>query len=215
MIRVLVVNEIKLMCNVITSVLLEESDIEVIGTATTLDEAMKGVAGTDIVLVSTQLPHQGAVNLTHRVGEMKGNAKVIVLGLAESESEILKYVEAGASGYVLRDDTVEELLRNIRAIYRGEAVVSPEIAAALMQRVNELAQVFSDVDIGVASPSDLTDRESEILALISEGLTNQEIADQLFIEVGTVKNHVHNILDKLNVSSRHEAAAFWALTETS
>jgi DNA-binding NarL/FixJ family response regulator len=140
--------------------------------------------------------------------------KVVVLGLAESEAEILRYVEAGAAGYVLKDDSVEELLSNIRAIHRGEAVVSPEIAAALMSRVTELAQLFTDVDVGAGANPELTDREQEILGLISQGMTNREIAEALIIEVGTVKNHVHNILNKLNVSSRHEAAAFWAIIES-
>ncbi|MFP4344300.1 MAG: LuxR C-terminal-related transcriptional regulator [Anaerolineales bacterium] len=214
MIRTLIVNEIQLMCNVITSVLEEEEDINVVGVATTLEDALQRIDTTDIILVSTHLPEDGALLLTSKVMEAELPAKVVVLGLAESESEILRYVEVGAAGYVLKDDSVDELLRNIRAIHRGEAVVSPEIAAALMSRVTELAQLFTDVDVGTGVDSQLTDREQEILGLISQGMTNREIADQLIIEVGTVKNHVHNILNKLNVSTRHEAAAFWAIRES-
>ncbi len=214
MIRTLIVNEIQLMCNVITSVLEEEEDIDVIGVATTLEDALQKVDRTDVILVSTHLPEEGALLLTSKVMEAELPAKVVVLGLAESEAEILRYVEVGAAGYVLKDDSVDELLRNIRAIHRGEAVVSPEIAAALMSRVTELAQLFTDVDVGAGANPELTDREQEILGLISQGMTNREIADELIIEVGTVKNHVHNILNKLNVSSRHEAAAFWAIIES-
>jgi DNA-binding NarL/FixJ family response regulator len=214
MIRTLIVNEIELMCNVITSVLEEEEDIDVIGAATTLEDALQKVDKTDVILVSTHLPEEGALLLTSKVMETELPTKVVVLGLAESEAEILRYVEAGAAGYVLKDDSVEELLSNIRAIHRGEAVVSPEIAAALMSRVTELAQLFTDVDVGAGANPELTDREQEILGLISQGMTNREIAEALIIEVGTVKNHVHNILNKLNVSSRHEAAAFWAIIES-
>lgn len=116
----------------------------------------------------------------------------------------------GASGYVLKDDSVEELLSHIRAVYNGEALNSPEIALALISRVNELSQMFSGAG-SVTEPAGLTSREREVLQLIGRNLSNQEIADQLFIQVGTVKNHIHSILDKLNVSSRHDAAAYWAI----
>jgi len=93
----------------------------------------------------------------------------------------------------------------------GKVFVSPQIAAAIMERLSGLARLFSDVENNITNATDLTARELEVLKLISEGRTNQQIAENLVIEVGTVKNHVHNILDKLNVSSRREAAAYLAL----
>jgi DNA-binding NarL/FixJ family response regulator len=137
----------------------------------------------------------------------------LAFGLAESKPRVLEYVEAGADGYVARDDSVEDLLRRIRAAHRDKAVVAPEIAAALMSRVSKYAQLFSEVQSGLHDDADLTPREREILELIGEGLTNQEIADRLVIEVGTVKNHVHSILQKLDVSSREDAAAYLAFIE--
>ncbi|MGC9358378.1 MAG: LuxR C-terminal-related transcriptional regulator [Anaerolineae bacterium] len=213
MIRVLIVNEIRLMCNVIASVLEEEDDIDVIGSATTLDEALERAAESDVILISTHLPDQGALRLTRSTIQDGLATKVLVLGLAESEGEIMQYVEAGAAGYVLQDDSVDELLRNVRAAANDEAVVSPEIAGALIARVTELAQIFGETEPTPHAVTELTDRERQILALIREDLTNREIAERLVIEVGTVKNHVHNILNKLNVTSRHEAAAFWNLIE--
>jgi DNA-binding NarL/FixJ family response regulator len=91
--------------------------------------------------------------------------------------------------------------------------VSPGIAAALMSRVAEYAQLLDDVDAGVGVAADVTPREQEILDLIGQGLTNQQIAEQLVIEVGTVKNHVHSILQKLDANSRHEAAATWTIVQ--
>jgi len=209
-IRVLVVNDFPLMCDVITSVLEDEPDIEVVGSATTVEGALKQAHLCDVLLVSTRLSNQGALKLLSAMAEAEHPAQVLVLGLAESEQEILRYVEAGASGYVLQDDSVDELLRNVRAVSSGHAIVSPEMAGALVARVAELSQLFEDA-FAIDSSGDLTPREREVLQLIGQGLTNRQIAERLVIELGTVKNHVHSILDKLNVSSRRDAAAYLAL----
>ena len=211
MIRVLLVNEMRLVSNVIASVLEDESDIEVVGRAAPVDEALALAKESDVVLVSTRLPDNGALKLTSAIAEADPSVKVLVLGLGESKERVLRYVEAGADGYVLKNDSVDDLLRHIRAAQRGKALVSPKIAAALMSRVTELAQLFADIESGINEAVDLTPREHEILELIGQGLTNQEIADRLVIEVGTVKNHVHSILQKLDVSSREDAASYLAL----
>ena len=106
-----------------------------------------------------------------------------------------------------------ELLKNIRAADNEEALVPPDVAYALLSRLNELAQVFSEVQTSIDEPVDLTPREQEVLELIGKGFTNKEIAKRLYIEVGTVKNHVHNILKKLDVNTRDDAAAFLALLD--
>jgi two-component system NarL family response regulator len=213
MIRVLLVNETRLMSNVIGSVLEDEPDIEVVGGVTSLDEALLLVPESDVVLVSTHLPEDGALKLTSAIAEAHPSVKVLVLGLTESKGQVLQYVEAGADGYVLKDDSVDDLLSHIRAAQSGEALVSPNIAAVLMSRVGELAQLFADVESGLSEATDLTPREREILELIGQGLTNQEIADRLVIEVGTVKNHVHRILQKLDVGNRQDAAAYLSVVE--
>lgn len=213
MIRVLLATEIQLIGNVIATLLDDESDIEVVGCVTSVDAALAQAAECDVVLVSPKLPGDGALELTATIAEQHPSVKVLALGLAESKARVLQYVEAGADGYVTKDDSVEDFLRRIRAAYRDKAVIAPEIAAALMSRVSKYAQLFAEVQSGLHEGADLTPREGEILGLIGEGLTNQEIADRLVIEVGTVKNHVHSILQKLDVSSREDAAAYLAFIE--
>ena len=150
------------------------------------------------------------LRLTQAITELAPATKVLALGLTEEKKRVLRYVEAGAAGYVLKDDSLDDMIETIRAAEEGKVFVSPKIAAAMMERLSDLAQMFSDVENSVTDDADLTARELEVLELIGEGLTNQQISEKLVIEVGTVKNHVHSILEKLNVSSRGEAAAYLA-----
>jgi DNA-binding NarL/FixJ family response regulator len=210
MIDVLVVNRSRLIGSVMAAVLKDEPDMQVIGSATSVDEALEMLRSQacDIVLVSTNLPGGAALELT-RVLQSDSAPRVVVIGVIEREDVILQYVEAGAAGYVLRDDSEEDLVEKIRAVHTGEALVSPEIAAALMTRIAELADMRPPLESEVDRFSELTPREQEVLDLIGEDLSNQEIAERLVIEVGTVKNHVHNILRKLDVRSRRDAALYW------
>jgi len=211
-IHILLVNEIRLMGNVIAAALEDEPDIRVVGCVTNPEEALEIVKDkvVDVALVSTRLPDQGAINLTSAIAELAPDTKVLALGLTEEKKRVLRYVEAGATGYVLKDDSLDELIETVRAAQDGEVFVSPKIAAAMMERLSNLAQMFSDVENSVTDDAGLTPREIEVLELLGQDLTNQQIADSLVIEVGTVKNHVHSILEKLNVSSRGEAAAYLA-----
>lgn len=213
MIRVLLVNEMQLMCNVITAALEDEPDIRVVGCATNVEEALRKAqqADLDVILVSTRMANDGALMLTKALTEEMSQVNVLLLGLTENKERVLRYIEAGATGYVTKDDSVDDLVEKIRALRDEKVHVSPVIAAALIERLSELAQMFASLESSVMEEAGLTPRELEVLDLIGKGRTNQEIADQLVIEVGTVKNHVHSILDKLNVSSRSEAASYLAL----
>jgi DNA-binding NarL/FixJ family response regulator len=210
MIHVLLVNAMGLLNDVLVEVLDGEPDIDVIGTATTVEAALASSAEADVILVSTLLPDDGALALTRRAAQAEIAAKVLVLGLNESKAQVLRYVEAGAAGYVLSTHGVEDLLTRVRAAHNEEALVSPAVAAALMARTADLARRFADVEHG-AGADELTPREREVLDLVRQGLTNQEIADRLFIELGTAKNHVHSILQKLGVNNRQQAAAYLAV----
>lgn len=212
-IHVLIVTEIQLIGHAIASILAEEPDIKVAGCVASGPEALRLAAESDVALVSPRLPDNGALQLTRTLAEQFPSLKILALGLTESRAWVLEYVEAGADGYVARDDTIEDLLHRIRAAHNDKAMVSPEIAAALMDRVARYAQLFDEVESGLYPEADLTPRERETLELIGQGLTNQEIADRLVIEVGTVKNHVHSILTKLDVNNRDDAAAYLAFLD--
>jgi DNA-binding NarL/FixJ family response regulator len=204
MIRVLIIDEVPLICSVLASMLKEEPDLEVVGCATTLEEAKLYLEQCDLAMVSTTMPDDAALQLIRSLAKADSSVKVVAIGLAESEEIIIPYIEAGIAGYVLRDDSVEELLQKIRAIYGGEAPVSSQIAAALMQRVAELKELCPDAAGDPESLEALTPREREVLDLLQQNRSNQEIAERLVIELGTVKNHVHNILKKLNLTSRRD-----------
>lgn len=213
MIRVFLLHEMRLMCNVLASALEDESDIEIVGSATSFDDALEIIAHTDVdvILTSSKLPDQGSIRLIHKVQEINSSIDLIVIGLTETRERVLHYVEAGASGYVSKDSSIGDMISAIRLAQQGKAAVPPAITAALIERLTEYAQIFADLEMGVVESAGLTERELEVLGLLGKNMTNSEIADELVIEVGTVKNHVHSILNKLNVSSRSEAATYLAL----
>lgn len=215
MIRTLIVDEHRITGTVLASVLAEERDVEILGVATTVDEALQHIENCDVMVVSTSITEGSAMELARASVSTERAAKTLIMGIPQSEEVILRYIEAGAAGFVLKDDSIEGLLETMRAVYNDEAILPPNLAARLMSRVAELARAYEDVG-GIENQlsEELTRREQEVLDLISEGRTNQEIADTLIIELGTVKNHVHNILKKLNVNSRREAALVAQVSST-
>ena len=198
------------MGNVMAAALADEPDITVVACVREPAEALRILQQqhVDVALISTRLPDSGASKLTSEINELAPLTKVLALGMTEDRQRVLCYVEAGAAGYVLRDDSLDDLIQTVRAAAAGKAFVSPEIAAAMAQRLCHLAQRFSGGEIDQADMASLTKRETEVLELIGQRLTNQQIAEKLVIELGTVKNHVHKILEKLNLVSRGEAAAY-------
>jgi len=213
MIRVLIVHETRLICDLKATVLRNEADIEVVGCVSTTEEALVALrrCACDIMLVSVTLPDDGAFTLTRAVAKLDHPAKVLITGLTESKAVILRCVEEGVAGYINTDESLSDLVQKIRCVSHGEFLVSPGIAAALISRVSELKKLVTELNgFKEMNPNhlyaELTERECEVLGLIEQGHSNQEIANTLCIELGTVKNHVHNILDKLDVRTRKHAA---------
>jgi len=179
--------------------------IEVVGVAAGLEEALAGVeqAGPEIVLVDTRMP--AGASAVEALVAAAPEVRVVALAVAEDDGDVIAFAEAGASGYVPLDGSMEDLVAVLESVSRGEVLCSPGIAATLFRRVAVLARERRPEPV----EAKLTARELDVLRLIEEGRSNKEIAGALSIELSTVKNHVHNILEKLNVDRRTEAAA-WA-----
>lgn len=209
-IQMLVVSETQLICNVIKHVVENQTNIEVIGSATQVSDALEYVAQErcNMVLVHSQLSKNGALSFVQSLAITYPRLKTVVFDLPKSRQVILPYLEGGASGYILRDDSVTEMVKKINATHAGQPVICPEITAALMNRVAELADYRQGPALNIQTLTELTRREREVLELLGQDLSNREIAHELVIEVGTVKNHVHSILKKLDVNSRRDAIAY-------
>lgn len=215
MIRVLVVHKVRLTCDLMAAALNEEPDIHVVDFARSAEEAAAKLDSSpvDVVLVNINLPDNDALRITRNVGRDNGSIKVLVTGLVQSKAAVLRCVEEGAAGYVLEEESLQDLVRKIRAVHANQFVVAPHMAGAMIARLAELKRQVTTIRTLAAAdsyhePTELTPREWEILGLIEQGMTNQQIADSLVIELGTVKNHVHNILRKLDVQSRKHAVIF-------
>lgn len=211
-IRILLINEIQLISNVIAASLEDEPDIYIAECVSTIEEGLQIIQeqAIDVVLVSTRLPNRGALQFTKKVTRDNPATKVLVFGLTEDKKHVIQFVEAGASGIVSKDHSITELLDTIRAANDDKAILSSEIASALMHRLSEVTRLLMDCSDSYPEEANLTPRELEVLEMIGVKMTNQQIADKLVIEVGTVKNHVHNILEKLGVHSRKDARAYLA-----
>ena len=214
MIRLLFVNKVRLMADLMAAVLKDTSDIQVIGCLTTPAEALALLKNEkcDMVLIDASLPNQETLCFIQVMGETYPGIKVLVTGLVESVPQILPFLEQGAAGYVLQEESVNEMLNKIRCAQRDEFIVSPAVAPALIARITELKQMATELngykDHDINPMDELTSREREVLKLIEQGYTNLEVAKLLMIELGTVKNHVHNIFAKLGVGSRQHAALY-------
>jgi DNA-binding NarL/FixJ family response regulator len=204
-ITVLVVSGVRLYRDGIGHMLEPRHDIDVIGAGANADQAVDLVesAAPDILLLG--LPASEGIPLVRRVGRGRPDVRVVVVGVSEADAEVVAWAEAGVAGYVHTDGSADHLAAAIQAAARGETLCSPRMTAALVRRLATRA-AMPPADTGQAL-SLLTTRELQIVELIDRGLSNKEIAAQLCIEVPTVKNHVHNILEKLHVKRRGQAAA--------
>jgi DNA-binding NarL/FixJ family response regulator len=166
--------------------------------------ALLAVRLPDVLLVGFDLP--GAAELIRRTAALFPAVRAVLLGSVAAEDEIVACLEAGARGYVLREQSLAELLAAISRVAAGEIVVTAEIAHRLFGRLGELGRLSRRRRR--LEFLDLTAREIEILDLIAQGLRNQEIADRLYLSVHTVKNHVHNMLERLGLKTRAEAVRY-------
>ena len=216
MTRIMLAHPSRLVCDSLRTALDNQKDVYVVGCATTAEELHFLLPHGDVVLLGTDLGDATALDILEDIRLTHPQKKVLVIGIEERPEIIIRYIEAGAAGYILQNETVEEMMCKLQAVKQEKAIISPTVAAALMDRLTRLANLETPIAFMQARASQLevlTAREEEVLQLITAGCTNQEIADKLIIECGTVKNHVHNILKKLEVNNRHEAASIFQMYE--
>lgn len=206
MVRVLIVEEVRAVCEVIANALRREADINVIGYATNLAEAGSQLVQCDMVLINAARHQNAYPPLIRTIRQLTPRVRVLAMGLSREQHLLLPYILAGVSSYVFQDDTFDELLKNIRMAGNDNVFVGPPGVTKLMPQMVDLVDLNQQSEVECGGPEALTRREWEVLTLIQQGQTNQEIAEALVIELGTAKNHVHNILRKLNVNSRRDAA---------
>lgn len=184
--------------------LLREQGLEVVGEAATGEEGVRQVARSlpDVVVMDISLPGISGIEATRRLSGVAPNARVLVLTISAGEDHVTDAIMAGARGYLLKDASIEQIVAGIQAAAAGESLISPRIAARLLERMRESAPSNG----AVAGEAELTEREIEVLRLVSAGMENAAIAQALFISAGTVKNHISNILTKLQLDNRIQAA---------
>ncbi len=200
--RVLIADDHPLFRDGLRTMLASASDVELVGEASTGEEAVALAAELqpDLVVMDIQMPQADGIEATRRIVQDSPHVRVLVVTMFEDDATVFSAMRAGARGYVLKGANYAEMLRAIRAVGNGEAIFSPKIAVRLVDffsglRPTTVPQVFPE----------LSDREREILDLIAQGHKNPEIAKRLFLSPKTVRNHVSNILHKLQVADRTEA----------
>ena len=207
-IHVFIVDDNRLLRDGLVAMLAEQEDIVVIGTASTGKQALEQIKTLrpEMAVIDIGMPDKDGIEVTQELRRDAPDVKVIILGMVDLTDEIMACIEAGAAGYVLKEASFDVLVETLRAVHRGESFSSPRMTASLFSRIAELAGE-RELKIPLSSVK-LTARELEIVNLIAEGLSNKEIAQQLAVETQTVKNHIHNILDKLQLHNRLEAVEF-------
>jgi two-component system nitrate/nitrite response regulator NarL len=204
-IRVLVVDDNALFRDGLVSLLRPLEGIEIVGAAASGEEAVRRapVLRPDVVLMDLAMPGMGGVETARRLLADCPGAAVCMLTVSEQEQDLFAAVRAGARGYLVKSVSVQELSRAIHALAGGGALVSPHLARDLLDAFQRLVPPTEE-----AGMDRLTPREREILGLVGQGLSNLEIAERLVIAENTVKVHLRNILDKLHLRNRQQAAAF-------
>jgi DNA-binding NarL/FixJ family response regulator len=187
--------------------LLEEQGVVIVGEAATGAEAVKIVReiAPDVVVMDLNMPGMGGVDATRHITSIAPLTRVVMLTISEDDSDVMDAILAGACGYLLKDSSIQDLMAGIRAASRGESLISPNIAAKVLQRVRATS---TQPEIANTIRAELSDREIEVLKLIANGKDNAVIAGELHISPKTVKNHISNILMKLQIDNRIQAAVY-------
>ena len=205
-IRVVVVDDQELFRRGLVMLLGVEPGIEVVGEAGDGISAGDLVAATmpDVVLLDVRMPKGSGLQACVRIKELAPSVRIIMLTVSDEEGDLYESVKNGASGYLLKDSSIDEVAQAVRVVAEGQSLISPSMAVKLIDEFKEMARA----DREQALTPRLTERELEVLRLVARGLNNRDAAKELYISENTVKNHVRNILEKLQLHSRMEAVMY-------
>jgi DNA-binding NarL/FixJ family response regulator len=187
--------------------LLEEEGVNIIGEAAAGQEALQIVRelAPDVVVMDLNMPGMGGVEATRHISSIAPLTRVLMLTISDQDNDVMDAILAGACGYLLKDSSIQDLMAGIRAAALGESLISPTIASKVLQRIRASS---SQPEIESTIRSELSDREIQVLKLIANGKDNAMIAGELHISPKTVKNHISNILMKLQIENRIQAAVY-------
>jgi DNA-binding NarL/FixJ family response regulator len=205
-IRVAVVDDQELFRRGLVMLVGAEDDIEVVGEASD-GEAAAALAeekAPDVILMDVRMPRLSGTEACVTIKQVAPSAKIIMLTMSDDEADLYDAIKNGASGYLLKDASIDEVSQAIRLVADGQSLISPSMAVKLIDEFKQMSRPEREHVPGLR----LTDRELEVLRLVAKGMNNREIARDLFISENTVKNHVRNILEKLHLHSRMEAVVY-------
>jgi len=187
--------------------LLEEQNVQVIGEAADGTQAIRMVRelAPDVVVMDLNMPGMTGVEATRQVTSQAPLTRVVVLTISDQDEDVMNAILAGACGYLMKDSSIQDLMQGIRAAAVGESLISPHIAAKVLQRMRATGTNEQDAK---TIRAELSDREIQVLKLIANGKDNAQIAGELHISPKTVKNHISNILMKLQIDNRIQAAVY-------
>ena len=206
-IRAMIVDDHALFRRGLEMVLDSEPDIELVGQASDGAEAVEKAAESlpDVVLMDIRMPRSSGIEACRAMKEAAPSAKIVILTISDEEEDLFEAIRAGASGYLLKDIPLDEVADAVRAVYGGQSLINPSMAGKLLTEFATLARRDDEERPQEVPAPRLTEREMQVLKLVARGMNNRDIAKELFISENTVKNHVRNILEKLQIHSRMEA----------
>lgn len=214
-IRILLIEDNRLLRECLAAMLNDQPDIEVIAAFGNGKDALKATKELkpEIVLLDLGLKGQNSLRLVELVKKEFSEIKVIVMDIIPVQADIVEFVNVGVSGFILKDGTFDDFLRNIRSVAGGVNVLPPSLTGSLFSQIVE--QVVGEGKVKLIKAVRMSKREREVIDLIAEDLSNKEIAQRLHIATYTVKSHVHNILEKLALRTRLEVANYARTQRTS
>jgi two-component system response regulator DegU len=208
-IRLLIIEDNRLLREGITAMINEQSDLKVVASLGTTENILQRIytLKPQVALLDLGLRNQNSLQIVKSVKKNSSGTKIIVMDLVPLHEDILEFVQAGVSGFLLKDATVDDFLKTIRSVAKGNKVLPPHLTESLFSQIVEHA-ITTTKKSNLIKSVRMTKREKQVIKLIADGLTNKEIAQKLHLSTYTVKSHVHNILEKLALHTRVQIARY-------